>query len=146
MAGNRSGRLVAGAGVGIWAAMALAVVTAAPAAYGWGSGHLTQADMVMSVLPKEILDYFPKDLQQKIRREYVEYPDAYQNITEKSVGKDAMDFLAKPPKGTGWDGRTTRCCASCCSAGRFARTIPRTRPSGPAASSTPPATTTATCR
>ena len=28
----------------------------------------------------------------------------------------------------------------------FARTIPRTRPSGPAASSTPPATTTATCR
>ncbi len=84
----------------IFALTALAVLGCSTTAYGWGSGHLTQARMLKDALPKEIVDYIPADLWPKILREYCEYPDNYSKLTEDLIGKDAVEYLKRNTLGS----------------------------------------------
>ena len=72
-----------------------AVVWCAGRAHGWGSGHGTQARMVLSVLPKEIVDFFPEDVRRRIPDAYCYYPDESAKLTEELVGKQALEDLKR---------------------------------------------------
>ena len=41
---------------------ALALLWSAGPAFGWGSGHVTQAELVLRALPQELRDFFPEAL------------------------------------------------------------------------------------
>ena len=83
-----------------WAAAfaLLAVAAYAPRACAWGSGHYTQARMVMDALPEDIRPFFPADLQRKIVTEYCMYPDAARTFDEALLGRAAVDELARVQK------------------------------------------------
>jgi hypothetical protein len=80
------------------ALLLLAMAAWAPQAGAWGSGHHTQARMIMAVLPAEIRDFFPEDLQRKIILTYSMYPDTARTFDEALLGKAAVDELARVQK------------------------------------------------
>ena len=71
----------------------LVVVAGAATAYGWGSGHATQAQMVVDALPQKIKDFFPEDLRRKIVNEYSFYPDTVRRFDPEMLGQRAVEEL-----------------------------------------------------
>ena len=74
--------------VGVFAAM----VWFAPAAYGWGGGHNTQAKMVVDGLPEEIKDFLGEQNCKDIiggPNAYCGFPDA-PRMKEELLGKEAL--------------------------------------------------------
>lgn len=90
---NRSFRTCAAAALGM-----LAVAWCAVPAWGFGVGHADQAELVMSVLPKDVVDFFGPELRQKIVREYSHYPDSvgqFKDETYAAFGPQAAELLRR---------------------------------------------------
>ncbi len=64
-----------------------------PNAHGWGSGHRTQAQLVVDTLPGEVKDFFSEDLRRQIVEEYCGYPDAVRRFDEGLLGQEAVEEL-----------------------------------------------------
>lgn len=71
--------------------IASAMALCAPSAYGWGSGHATEARMVIESLPKEIKEFFTPELLQQVVREYCMYPDAMKGYDLQLLGQETVD-------------------------------------------------------
>lgn len=75
----------------------LVLLLSAPCAYGWGSGHCTQAQMVMDGLPQEIKDFLGEQNCKDIvggKEAYCGFPDS-PRVTEELLGKAALDELIR---------------------------------------------------
>jgi hypothetical protein len=76
----------------------LAAGCCAGRAYGWGSGHATQAQMVIDALPAEIRAFFPPDLQRRIVQVYCMYPDTARTFDEALLGRETVAELERVQK------------------------------------------------
>lgn len=81
-------------GVSLGAALSITVLFS-PRVHGWGSGHHTQAQMVLDSLPREIKAFFSRELQTQIVQKYCCYPDTVRSFEGTLLGKDTVDELKR---------------------------------------------------
>jgi len=62
-------------------------------AYGWGPGHNAQTRLMFESLPKQIQEFLPADVKERLIRKYSHYPDAFNPLEESEFGAKAMDLF-----------------------------------------------------